>query len=264
MTTLGEAFDARAQRAWGQYQSLKVDVQDLISRFPGAVDVARLEDFSRRAVGIPGTSIVSITAYQLAALLKASVAMASGNIGKARAMSTAPPDVVERNKVEITNLLSSAEGSMRATRALLNGVAVADAATDRARRAVGLGITGAEVAAAIAGAVVLLVGAALLATLIGWVASCVAADRAAAEACARQAATGRPCTGAQYLAFREQALQQQRALLPSLPSLPSIPSLPDLTGPLYLGVAVALGYGIWVTLPAASASRERLRASAAG
>lgn len=243
-----------------QYNDTKSSMQPLLSRF-GPLDGDSLKALLVAARQL-GTAVAVVSAQQFVGVLRMGLAAATSNITRARYIINGG-DLAGHESL-VASLLTAAQNTLDALGTLISGAVVAQGAAAAGARRLGLGVFGLDDATVMIIAVAgMLIGAAVLVYVISMVWQSQQADAAADSACARDAAAGHPCTGAQREGYREAAAAAASADSP-------LPNLDDLfrqatTGLLWIGglaVAAAVGYGIWTSLPAASAARERLRARA--
>lgn len=274
---LPEGERSRLQLAWNRYTELKGATQDLLLRFPGALEPVPFETLVRRISALPSSpsSLVRLTGEQLAMLLKASLSVVSRNLGQAFAMAGADDATVARHRAKISRLVETAELVTAGARRIVDTATVAATSSDAVRRAVGLGRLrgraglGAfavdDIAALVAGTIVVLVAIGAVTILVAYIVSAIEAYTAAQEACARDAATGHSCTGADFERYRQEAEEAARrfGLVPNLDD-----AARRLTGTfegvIWIAAIAGLGYLAWISWPAASAARARLTARVTG
>lgn len=260
---LGEvaASLTRTQAAHARFQALKTDVQQLINRMP-TIEPTSFLVMARRISEMPRDTIVRLTADELATMLRAALSVVGSNLGLANAMLIGPNAAA--NEAKALKLVQTAEVVLTATDNVLYAINTARDAADRAARAVGLSDpvvipTGALIAGIIAGAIVIVVAGVLLYTLFASISAAMESYQAAQQACDRDAAAGRPCTGEAWTEYREAAQAQQR----ESGVVPNFDGFFQRAGNTAIAVgvgvvALAIGYGLWVTAPAAALTRDRL------
>jgi hypothetical protein len=259
---LGEDFTERAQRDHALYVALKMEVQQLILRYPSPVEPASWESLVRRIRAVQaqdGRALARISTSDLTMILKAALAVTGQNLGQAYAMAGSGEVNVQRNRSQISKLLSTAENVISSTQALLSGISTAEAGAERARRAVGLGIAPVVIAELLAGTVVALVGIAVVGTIVAYIGTAVIASVNAERACELDRLAGRPCTGADRQAYYAASIEESRRL-------GIIPPLPDIGGALadlifwggMAAVAAGIGYMVFIGAPAAREARAGL------
>lgn len=256
---------SRIQQVHSDYVTLKGGTQELLRHFPAPLQPNGFVQLVTRIVEIPRSSqtFVRLSAAQLAELLKAALSSAGRNIGMAAAMAGAPDAIARSNRAKIVKLVDTANNVIRVAQQIVNGIQAVASTTERAQRATGLGITGVEIAALVAGAVVAIIGIGLLYTLIAYIAAAIDAYAAAERQCELDSAAGRPCTGTQYQQYREAALEDARrfGLVPNIGDAAdrAARSVGDaIFWGSMLTVGGLLAYGAWVSAPAAREARAAL------
>lgn len=257
----------RVQAANVRYQTLKAETQDLLTHFVAQYDPTSLRELVGRIVAMQGErgdgALVRLSAGQFASLLRASVSMAATNLGLANAMLTGPNAAA--NETRALKLVRSVETLLDVTDNVIYSINVSRDVAGRAARATGLGepATGVIIAGIIAGTILTIIALGLLYTWVSSLSAAVVAQREASAACDRDATAGRPCTGddwGRYLA-RAQEEQRRSGVVPNIDDL----FRRTVNTVLAVGVGVvafAIGYGFWVSAPAAATARRRLQARA--
>jgi hypothetical protein len=243
-----------------EYDSLKAESHALVASHP-ELDSVSFEEFVRRVASLAPGTILRLTLGQFQQLTNAMLISTIGNITRARALL--PLGDTARSRID--KLLTAGKNTLHAYRNLLDGIEAANARADQVRRAVGLGVAPAVVIAGIvAGTIVLVVGGALVYALLSSIQSSTVASQEADRMCAADAAAGTPCTGADRARYVAAVLEEQRrsGLVPDFGN-----AIRELGSTVFWGGMLAvvglLAYGAWITAPAATITRERLRARAA-
>jgi len=251
-----------------QYDGIKTSMAPLLTRYP-SISVDSLKAIAVASRGL-GPTIAIISVQQFTGVLRMGLAAATSNMTRARYIITGGN--LAGHEDLVLSLLVAAQNVLDALGQFVSGAAVAEGAAAVGARRLGLSRPKAPSperpsrrAPAVAIIVIagLLIAAALIVYLFSMVWQSQQANVAADAACDRDAAAGRPCTGAARESYREAAAAAAARDSP-------IPNLDDLfhqaaTGLLWIGglaVAAAVGYGIWTSLPAAQIARGRLKARA--
>jgi len=246
-----------------QYDGIKTSMAPLLTRYP-SISVDSLKAIAVASRGL-GPTIAIISVQQFTGVLRMGLAAATSNMTRARYIITGGN--LAGHEDLVLSLLVAAQNVLDALGQFVSGAAVAEGAAAAGARRLGLSGLGAfgldDATVAIIVIAGLLIAAALIVYLFSMVWQSQQANVAADAACDRDAAAGRPCTGAARESYREAAAAAAARDSP-------IPNLDDLfhqaaTGLLWIGglaVAAAVGYGIWTSLPAAQIARGRLKARA--
>lgn len=249
--SLRDQARANAQRL----ASLKTAADPLVREVPWRTDA--YSSLVRRVTTSPRGAILQITRADLGLLVRGVISQVSqsqilsdGLLANPRATSAQ----IERAR----RLLFSAKDIMVQLERML---AAARPLTGRSSQGLGeLGVW--EFALA---AVVLLVAAVLVYALVSSMQLNVTAIAEAREACRLDAEAGQPCSGADYQAYLQAALAQQRenGAVPNLSDLFSSASSLLFWGGL-LAVAGLLGYAAWAAEPARRQFAARFQGLSAG
>lgn len=257
----------RVQRAHVRYQTLKAESQDLLTHFVDQYDPTTVRELVGRIMDMRGergdSALVRLSAGQFSILLRASLSMVSTNLGLASAILSGPSAVL--NEARALKLVRTAETLTSVTDNVIYSINVSRDVAGRAARATGLSepatISGAVLFGAIlAGTILTIVAMGLLYTWISSISQAQVAQQEATAACERDAAAGRPCTGSDWAAYRAAAAEEQRrsGVVPNIDDLLRRGSNALITAGFGI-LAVAIGYGLWVSAPAAMSARRRLQ-----
>jgi hypothetical protein len=256
--TIGDLPSLRAQWTANEqrYNEIKLASQPLLAAHP--FDGASYADMARQIITTPSGSTIRLTQAQFATITRAVLSETSQGQAQAAALLNDASRSDRARKI-LFNVKSALDAYDRA----LRGIMALSRQASAAARAVGLGdplTTGGIIAIVIGVAFVILVGAVLLYAVFSSVQAIIISRREANEACARDAAAGRPCTGAQWLEYRERSAAAQRdfGLIPSIDELiRQIGSFAFWGG--LLAVGGLLAYAAWTAEPARRNVQERLR-----
>lgn len=249
------------------YDDLKARATTLLSRW-GPLDTSTLTRLMQLASSTPIGRPVILSAAAFTGVVRMSLAAATGNIVRARAILERGTEPGREARANV--LLNAAKNSLRALDSLIAGAEVAQGPQAAAARRLGLSGSGLgfviadDAILAIIAVVGVVVLAALIASVYTYTHQSTAASDTADAACEADAAAGRPCTGDDYVRYRAAAIEQEHSLSP----FPDFSPLIRQTGSLIfwgglLAVGGLLAYGAWTAAPAAQITRERLRARAA-
>lgn len=245
-----------------EYDSLKAETRALVASHP-ELDAVSFQEFARRVATLAPGTVLRLTLGQFQQLTNATLIATTGNLTRARALM--PLGDAMRSRID--KLLTAAKNNLHAYRNLLDGIEQANASADYVRRAVGLSALGVAPAVIIAGiiasTIVVVVTAALVYAKLSADHASTVASQEADRMCAADAAAGTPCTGAQrarYLSDVHEA-ETSSGLVPDIgDAIRQVGNTVFWGGMLVVGGLLA--YGAWITAPAASITRERLRAGA--
>lgn len=208
------------------------------------------------------TAIARLTGAQFAGIVRMGLAAAKGNIVRAEGITNGN---LAGHETIVESLLGAAQGVIDAVGLIVNN---ATSAIGTATGSVGFAGTGGrglglviadDVAIAAIVAVGVLVGVALLLGVYVYVHQSQVASETADRACVQDAAAGRPCTGEQWVTYRDRAVTQERNLSP----IPDLNPLVAQAGSLLFWgglaiVAAGIAYGGFITAPAAVNARAGL------
>jgi len=257
---LGDLASLRAQYLANEtrYDEIKRAATPILAAHP--FSASSYADMAQRVVSLPRGTIVRLSLDQFAVLTRGVLSVVS----QAQAMAAALLDTPSRQG-QARKILFAVKDALDTYDRLLNGIYTASRAPEIARRAVGLGepvtlTTGGIIAIVIGVTFIITVGAVLLYALFSSLQAASAASAEAQEACERDAAAGRPCSGAQWQEYLRRAQEGQRTF-GNVPDLRELFS--SLSSLLFWGGLLALGAGLgYLALTAEPARRnvqERLR-----
>ncbi len=254
---LGDLASLRAQYRANEarYEEIKRAAQPLIAAHP--FSPTGYTELAHRLAGAPRSAVVSISQGQFANLTRAVLSVtSSGQVIAAAMLSDG------RRPEQTRKILFAVKDALDTYDRMLQGIYTISRQAGVAARAVGLGeplTTGAIIALVIAVAVIAVAGV-LLYALLASLQAASAAWQEADHACARDAAAGRPCSGAQWEEYHRRAQEAQR----EWGVVPDIAGLLRQFGSLIfwgglLAIGAALGYAAWTAEPARRNVQERLR-----
>jgi hypothetical protein len=218
---------------------------------------------SDRGIGL------SLSPEQIAILCNASLSRVKTNLAVAKDMIVnAPAETAVRNSAIINKLLATSGATLSNLDEMLGSIRSAQDASSSFRRMIGLNELG-EALTLSSGAIIgLIVGGAAILVLSLYFAytlltSYLESERAhdeAIEACEYNARAGRPCTGNDFQAAIEASRETQTKHGSPDPLAPIFEGIGSGVNALFWIFGIGLiGYGVFVTLPAAKAARERLK-----
>lgn len=261
-----ETLQAKLTAVQSQYDSIKSRMGPLLAAY-GPLDTDALKRILLAVRRLGNLSVpVAVTSGQFVGVLRMGLASAARNLAGARAILGGGHAVGHEG--QIAQLLTTAQQVLDALDALVSGAELAEGVVAAGVRRLGLsGLRGGlgafvldDTALAALAVVGLIVGAVLIYAVFAQTNAANTAWDAANEACQRDGAAGRPCTGSQWEAYRVAAERQASSdgLIPDLHGLFDSLSSVVLWGGL-AAVAALIGYGIWTTYPAASTARSALQ-----
>lgn len=253
------ALMERLRIAQTSYDQMKQAAQPFL-RVP--FSAASFETLAQQVVSLSAaeasSTLVQLSGQQIGLLVRGTVGEVGRSFAFVQAVATSSL-ATDAQRARAANVLTNIETAIAALSTLLSAAQTAQDAIAAGRRVVGLSDFGVSEAAML---VVVVAGAALglylVIRMLVTLKNLQTAERLAREACERDAAAGRPCTGEDYVDFYTRSAREasEWGMLPDL-----APILRSTGDALFWGVAIlAVGlvaYGVWVTKPAA----DRVRAS---
>ena len=218
----------------------------------------------------PG-AIVRLTGAQFCGIVRMGLAAAKGNIARAQAIVNGN---LSGHETIAEDLLNAAERVLQGVGHIVNdstsaiGTASSYAFGRVETRTANLSELGIVIADDVAITAIIAVGVLLSIAILGGIYIYIHQSQAASEnadrACAAGAASGHPCTTADWTAAHDAAAAAERSLSP----IPDLNPLFQQAGSLLFwggmaAVVAAIAYAGWTAAPAAAITRERLRAGAA-
>jgi hypothetical protein len=267
-----DAIRAKLASVTAQYNTTMTNATKLLAAF-GPLDESALLNLGAAIKALKARdagAIVRITGAQFTGIVRMGLAAAKGNIVRAEAITNGN---LAGHEAIAETLLNAAERVLQGVGHIVNdstsaiGAASSYAFGRVETRTANLSEFGIVIADDVAIAAIVAVGVLLSIAILGgiyiYVHQSQAASDAADLACERDAAAGRPCTGGEWVTYRDRAVEQERRLSP----VPDLNPLFQQAGSLLFwgGLAVvgaAIAYAGWTTAPAAAITRERLRARA--
>lgn len=251
-----------------QIASLRTSYQPIFDRYPGAIQsgqfypiasrivAAKNEAGNAQGVGIP------LTGQQAADLVRASFAELYRGQSLAKILTLASNDEqFSRNAPRVAAILDNNRRLAARLQQTVDSAHPENAAMSAFRRVIGLnGLSDIGNPLIIAGYVIIVLALAAAYFLIRHIYDSQQINQQVEDACAADARAGRPCTGQQMVEYRRELNQIKEEYGDPDPIGDLFSQIGSGVNALFwiFGIGI-VAYGVFVTLPAAQAARERLR-----